>query len=84
MSEWVKGYYTGLVACGLAVLLFDWLLPPTATPKAADLAPTIARLERLERWAEEREKAYTKCIAVEKMDLTIYPVPNVGVKKVSR
>lgn len=53
-------------------------------PPPPDMGPTMARLERLEKWAEEREKAYTKCIAVEKMDLTIYPVPNVGVRKVSR
>ena len=72
----------GIMLMVAGIMVGVWWATPRHPP--TDLGPTLARLERREKWAEEREKAYTKCIAVEKMDLTIYPVPNVGVRKVTR
>lgn len=57
---------------------------PPPLPPPVDITPVLSRLDRVEAWIHDKDATASRCYSVEKMDLTIYPVPNVGVRKVAR
>jgi hypothetical protein len=77
-----------LVAVALIATLgaFTWgaVVGERQADRYADLTTLLARIEALEQRAEAATKVRSISIITEKLDVSVYPVENVGVHKVRR
>jgi hypothetical protein len=68
----------GMGVCMTLLVWQPWSVAPPAPPKPVDLVPLTARVEALEALAP------VKCVSTGVLNITVYEVPNLGVRKVEK
>ena len=80
MNDFLGGTAFGLSLAVVAVVFFGHPAPKVAEP--VDLAPVIAKMDTLEE--KVVNLSLSKCMVIQTPSLSVYEVPNIGVKKVSK